>query len=102
MALKPPSWRKDAVASTRGWRHPVTGELLVARRISPEDVQAYNTPTPSATPSTPEKSSQEAPQKPRRATRKNAKALHDQVPQDKVQAKKKELENDISSSASEE
>jgi hypothetical protein len=28
----PPSWCADAVASDRGWRHPVTGELLVSVR----------------------------------------------------------------------
>lgn len=28
----PPSWQPDAVPSDRGWRHPVTGELLVSVR----------------------------------------------------------------------
>lgn len=28
----PPSWCPDAVPSDRGWRHPVTGELLVSVR----------------------------------------------------------------------
>lgn len=27
---KAPSWKKDAVASDQGWRHPKTGELLVS------------------------------------------------------------------------
>lgn len=27
---KPPSWRKDAVATRAGWCHPVTGEVLAA------------------------------------------------------------------------
>lgn len=28
----PPSWCPDAIPSDRGWRHPVTGELLVSVR----------------------------------------------------------------------
>ena len=28
----PPSWCPEAVASDRGWRHPITGELLVSVR----------------------------------------------------------------------
>lgn len=26
----PPNWCKDAIATPRGWAHPVTGEILVA------------------------------------------------------------------------
>ena len=40
--LKPPSFAPNAKADVRGWRDPKTGELLVSRRHSFEDVQAYN------------------------------------------------------------
>ena len=30
--FNPPSWAPNAVPSDRGWRHPVTGELLVSVR----------------------------------------------------------------------
>jgi hypothetical protein len=29
---QPPTWRKDAVATSRGWCHPKTGEVLVCCR----------------------------------------------------------------------
>ena len=40
--IKPPNYRKDAVISSRGWKNPGTGELLVARRFTKEDIALYN------------------------------------------------------------
>jgi hypothetical protein len=45
MALTPPSFRKDAVPSTRGWHHPRTGELLVSRPLSHQEVWDYLNPS---------------------------------------------------------
>jgi len=42
MAIKPPNWAKHAVPSREGWRHPRTGELLAARKLSQRDIDAYN------------------------------------------------------------
>jgi len=44
MAINPPSFQKDAIPTPQGWRHPKTGELLVARKISIEDIDDYNNP----------------------------------------------------------
>ena len=44
MAITPPSFQKDAIPTSQGWRHPKTGELLVARKISIEDIDDYNNP----------------------------------------------------------
>ena len=44
MAITPPSFQKDAIPTPQGWRHPKTGELLVARKISIEDIDDYNNP----------------------------------------------------------
>lgn len=40
--IKAPNWARDARASTRGWLHPNTGELLVARQFSRSEVKEYN------------------------------------------------------------
>jgi hypothetical protein len=40
--LTPPAWQKDARIDPLGWRHPKTGELLLCRRFSPEQIEAYN------------------------------------------------------------
>lgn len=40
--LTPPSFKKDAIPSTRGWHDPKTGELLTARPMSQADVDEYN------------------------------------------------------------
>jgi hypothetical protein len=42
MEIKPPNHRKDAVIDYRGWRHPRTGELLVSRKFTKEQIDAYN------------------------------------------------------------
>lgn len=39
--LKPPSFAPEAKADVRGWRDRRTGELLVSRRHTPEEVEAY-------------------------------------------------------------
>ena len=44
MAITPPSFQKDAIPTPQGCRHPKTGELLVARKISIEDIDEYNNP----------------------------------------------------------
>ena len=41
MILKPPHYKKDAIPTPRGWVHPITGELLVARKISTDDINEY-------------------------------------------------------------
>jgi hypothetical protein len=42
----PPTFRSDAVASASGWKHPVTGEVLVAiRGLTTKNVDALVVPT---------------------------------------------------------
>ena len=38
----PPAWKKDAICTERGWRHPRTNELLVSRGFTTEEVEMYN------------------------------------------------------------
>ena len=38
----PPAWKKDAICTERGWRHPRTNELLVSRGFTEEEVALYN------------------------------------------------------------
>ena len=38
----PPAWKKDAICTERGWRHPRTNELLVSRGFTAEEVEMYN------------------------------------------------------------
>jgi hypothetical protein len=40
--IKAPNWCKNAQISTRGWVDAETGELLVSRRFSRAEVEAYN------------------------------------------------------------
>jgi hypothetical protein len=40
--IKPPSFKKDAVPSPRGWHDPRTFELLVAKKLKQEDIDEYN------------------------------------------------------------
>jgi|TARA_R100000030_G_scaffold82656_1_gene65493 hypothetical protein len=45
--IKPPSWKKDAVPTPKGWRHPKTGELLLPKKLSEADIAEYmGTPAP--------------------------------------------------------
>jgi hypothetical protein len=39
--IKAPNWCKDANISTRGWVDSKSGELLVSRRFSRAEVEAY-------------------------------------------------------------
>ena len=53
MAIKPPNFKRDAIPTPAGWRHPRTNELLKAQRISQGDIDAYlgvKKPTPKPTP----------------------------------------------------
>ena len=39
--ISPPNHQKDALPSRQGWRHPTTGELLVSRPLSEEQIDEY-------------------------------------------------------------
>ena len=41
MTLQPPKWAAGSVMSPQGWRHPRTGELLVCRKFTAEQVAAH-------------------------------------------------------------
>ena len=41
MAIKPPSWCKDAIPTLKGWVHPRTGEVLVGGSISQKNIDEY-------------------------------------------------------------
>lgn len=41
MAIKPPNHAKDAIPTVRGWEHPRTGELLIARRHTQSQIDEY-------------------------------------------------------------
>ena len=43
--ITPPAYQKDAIPTPQGWRHPKTGELFHAVKLSVEDIDAYNNPT---------------------------------------------------------
>ena len=38
---KPPSWKKDAVPTPKGWKHPKTSELLLPKKISEAEIAEY-------------------------------------------------------------
>ena len=42
--ITPPAYQKDAIPTPQGWRHPKTGELLHAVKLSVEDIDVYNNP----------------------------------------------------------
>jgi|TARA_R110001606_G_C15361679_1_gene648613 hypothetical protein len=50
MAIKPPSWAKNAVPTINGWKDPRTGELLKSTKLSQDDIDGYMgvAPTPLA------------------------------------------------------
>lgn len=56
MAIKPPNHQKDAIPTIRGWEHPRTGELLIARRHTQSQIDEYLgvTITPPPPPPAPE------------------------------------------------
>ena len=39
--IKPPSWKKDAVPTPKGWKHPKTSELLLPKKISEAEIAEY-------------------------------------------------------------
>lgn len=39
---KPPNYQKNAKITARGWRHPRTNELLVAKKFTQAEIDAYN------------------------------------------------------------
>ena len=41
MAIKPPSWCKDAIPTSKGWVHPRTGEVLVGGSITQKNIDEY-------------------------------------------------------------
>lgn len=54
MAIKPPSWAKNAIPTSVGWKDPRSGELLKATRLSQSDIDAYmGVSAPEPTPAPP-------------------------------------------------
>lgn len=53
MAIKPPNHAKNAKPTRRGWVHPRTKELLVARKITQSQIDEYLGITPPPPPPTP-------------------------------------------------
>lgn len=41
-AIKPPSWAKNAIPTSNGWKDPRSGELLKSTNISQEEIDAYS------------------------------------------------------------
>ena len=39
--IQPPAYKKNAVPSPRGWRHPRTGELLKKTKLSEKEINEY-------------------------------------------------------------
>ena len=39
--IQPPAYKKNAVPSPRGWRHPRTGELLKKVKLTEEEINEY-------------------------------------------------------------
>lgn len=50
MALRKPSNAPDAIPTPQGWRHPVTGELLKAQKITAAQIAEYYAQSPTQTP----------------------------------------------------
>lgn len=48
--IQPPNWQPDALIASNGWKHPETGELLVSRRFTPEEVASYAKTAPAPKP----------------------------------------------------
>ena len=54
MAIKPPSWAKNAIPTSVGWKDPRSGELLKATRLSQSDIDEYlGVSAPKPTPAPP-------------------------------------------------
>ena len=39
--IQPPNYKKNAVPSPRGWRHPRTGELLKKVKLTEQEINEY-------------------------------------------------------------
>ena len=39
--ITPPSFKKDAIPTKNGWRHPKTNELLVSKSITQQQIDDY-------------------------------------------------------------
>lgn len=54
MAIKPPSWAKNAVPTAKGWKHPRTREILLPKKFTQEQIDEYmgttTTPEPQPAP----------------------------------------------------
>lgn len=53
MAIQPPKWASQCVPTTKGWKDPKTGEILVSGSISTGDIEAWHeslAPAPKAKP----------------------------------------------------
>lgn len=49
MAIKPPSWAKDAVPTLKGWKHPKRNEILLPKKFTQDQIDEYlgkSNPTP--------------------------------------------------------
>lgn len=47
--IQPPNWQRDAVPTTRGWKHPNRREIILPRSFTQEQVDEYlnrNNPAP--------------------------------------------------------
>jgi len=54
--IKPPSWAKNAIPTSVGWKDPRSGELLKATKLTQSDIDSYmgvSTPAPAPTPPPP-------------------------------------------------
>lgn len=40
--IKAPKWCSHAVPSPRGWVDPITGELFVSKRFTPQEIEEFN------------------------------------------------------------
>jgi hypothetical protein len=48
MAIKPPSWAKNAIPTARGWQDPRTNELLKSAKLLQADIDSYLGTAPAA------------------------------------------------------
>jgi len=39
--IEPPKWAKDAVPTPQGWKHPKRKEILLKRKFTQEQIDAY-------------------------------------------------------------
>ena len=41
MTIKPPAWAKDAIPTTKGWKHPKRNEILINKKFTQEEIDEY-------------------------------------------------------------